>query len=410
MLAVLILLSQFLMMQAEWSEQQNESSLSGLTQLLTEIAFWFLISLFLLSTISVLLSYLTFQFGKKKFFSNILQAGSKDIKSGFLQGDIPFYLKPLLGKLQALVWYKDDTQKASFFNKLPIGKFLMKLPVVHIKVYNVARIDLLFLDMLRMYRLSGAVYSVGTFSKQPKQIRLESVYTHPKNHTDDTQNIQQILHHPGEWLQFKYFETGDDVRRILWKLYAKNKDLYVRHQEPYTTYSSKLKVLCFFDLDPEFSAQLSPELLQHLLNYYKNALYSLYKELNQQFKEVEFSVFNEKKAVNNEEVLDLLTESKWSDHTQHYEIPEKVFSITHSMAPKELLEILNEHRFQQFSLIPLLQDLNIKNIDYWWWKWLFRKQTGPHTSVEHELPAAKTLYQLKSLEKERLETAAFPIR
>ncbi|MBX9449127.1 MAG: hypothetical protein KL787_05165 [Taibaiella sp.] len=42
------------------------------------------------------------------------------------------------------------------------------------------------------------------------------------------------------------------MRRILWKLYAKSKDLYVRHHEPYTQHSSRITLVVFFELDAYF--------------------------------------------------------------------------------------------------------------------------------------------------------------
>lgn len=403
MLVVLFFLFHYISRQPERAGDEVPTlQISDFIQLLISLAFWFLLSMFLLATISVLFSFLVFQFGKKNKYADLLHAGSKNVKSGYLQGNIPFYIKPLLGKLQAMVWYKDDTQQASFFSKLPIGKFLMELPVVHIKVYNVQEIELLFLDFLRMYRLPATVYGVGTFLKHPKEIPLEEVFTQPKIYSEENETSSQILPNPEEWLQFKHFESGDDVRRILWKLYAKNKDLFVRHQEPYTQYSSKLSLLVFFELDPHFSRKLNMEMQQHLLNFYKQAVYTIYLELSKNFKEVAMAIHSGGKAATEADVLNLLTAVSWQSSEQQIEIPEKTFIIAPSLCPQELWEVLNQLKAKDIALIPLLKDLKINPSDQWWLKWLFKNRIERTAAIQHELPRPKVLQFLQVEENNRL--------
>lgn len=402
MLLVLFSLFKYISRQSEQAGDAVPAlQISDFVQLLVSLAFWFLLFMFLLATASVLFSYLIFQFGKKNKYADLLHAGSKDVKSGYLQGNIPFYIKPLLGKLQAMVWYKEDTQQASFFNKLPIGRFLMELPVVHIKVYNVQEIDLLFLDFLRMYRLPATVYGVGTFLKHPKKIPLEEVFTQPKIYSEENETSTQILPHPGEWLQFKHFESGDDVRRILWKLYAKNKDLFVRHQEPYTQYSSKISLLVVFELDHHFSRKLNMEMLQHLLNFYKQAVYTIYLELSKNYKEITLSIPNAGRAATEADVLHLLTAVSWLPSEQQIEIPEKTFIIAPSLCPQELWEKLNQLKTKDFALIPLLKDLKINPTDQWWLKWLFKDRIERTAAIQHELPSPKVLQSLQAEENNR---------
>lgn len=374
-----------------------------LINLLVIIAFWFVLTVFLFSTATVFFCFLIFQFGKKTLFNNILESGVKNVKSGFIKGNIPVYLKPLLGKLQAMIWYHERNQRPTFIHKIPIGKFTMELPIVHIRVYTVQEMDLLFLDFLRMYRLPAALYSVSTFSREPSVLRMEEQPVAPRVYHEENTTTDQVLYHPGEWLQFKTYETGDDVRRILWKLYAKSKDLYVRHQEHYTQHSSRITLVVFFELDTYFYKYINPTLLQFLLDKYKNMVYTIYKKLTGLHKDLELVVHHSGKANTDEEVKNLIAASEWQTTHHHIELPERSHLILHSLIPPGLIQAIEEAHHQDISVIPLVHDLLIKKTDRWWWRWLFKKKGGKAPDIQDYLPVPKALQQLKKEEAERMD-------
>jgi hypothetical protein len=96
------------------------------------------------------------------------------------------------------------------------------------------------------------------------------VTKHPDRETEKTAHAQR---RSGDWLHLKSFESGDDVRRIVWALYARHKTLMVRRQDEDHPYGDTLKVYVSFNVFKEL------EQYAHLFIYtetnYKQRLFAL---------------------------------------------------------------------------------------------------------------------------------------
>lgn len=378
-------------------------NLFGLLKVLSKAAFWILFAMFALSTLTVFFSFLLFQFGKKGPFKHVLETGSRGIKSGYVQGFVPLYLKPLLGKLQAVIWYREGFLPPTFIHKIPIRRFQMKLPVPHIRVYHVREMDLLFLDFMRMYRLPAAVYSVVSFSRQPQNSESIDVGFLPQQYEEDAATTDNPQYKPGEWLQFKTFESGDDFRRIIWPLYARNRSLYVRQQELDTIYAQRIQLIAFFDLDSELSKHFPYDFIQKLLNHYKNALYSLFLELGKNGNEVVLSIPNEGRSAVEEEVREMITAASWRTAQDHYDIPPKHFVVLPAWYPQALAEAVQTSTVRGVWVVKLLDRYRILEKDKWYWKWLLRSNPRERNSDQSQLPPKKVLLQLQQREQKQVE-------
>jgi hypothetical protein len=83
---------------------------------------------------------------------------------------------------------------------------------------------------------------------------------------------------PGEYLRFKDFENSDDVRRIVWKIFAKNKELVVRTQELRNNYASRYVLYASFFNNKDLFLQ-TDDFSRAFLTYYKNSVFSIYSEM-----------------------------------------------------------------------------------------------------------------------------------
>lgn len=373
-------------------------NLFGLLKVLCKAGFWVLFTMFGLATVTVFFSFLLFQFGKKGAFKHVLETGSRGIKSGYVQGFVPLYLKPLLGKLQAVIWYQEGFLPPTFIHKIPIRRFQMKLPVPHIRVYQVREMDLLFLDFMRMYRLPAAVYSVVSFSRHPQRAGEVDTGFLPQQYDEDAATTDNPQYKPGEWLHFKTFESGDDFRRIIWPLYARNRSLYVRQQEPDTIYAQRIQLVAYFDLDAELSKYFSYDFIQKLLNHYKNSLYTLFLELGRNGNEVVLTIPGEGTSSVEEEVREMITAASWRNVQEHYDIPAKHFVIVSAWYPNTLAEALHNAALRGVFVIKLLEKYRILEKNKWYWKWLFRSSPRERNSDQSQLPPKKVLQQLKQRE------------
>lgn len=359
--------------------------------------------MFGLSTLSVLFSYLLYQFGKKGTFKNVLQTGRRNIRSGYIRGQVPLYLKPLLGKLQAVIWYKENFIPPTFITKIPIRRFEMKLPVEHIRVYHVKEMNLLFMDFLRMYRLPATVYSVVSFARYPEEKKDIISKFQPQQFEEDAAATEQRQSKPGEWLQFKYFEAGDDFRRIIWPLYAKSRELFVRQQEPDTIYAQRIRLIVYFDLDNELNKHFPVSFLFYLLDKYKNEVYSIYKELKRRGSEVEVAIPGEGSSILEEEIREMITVAQWRMVQDHYEIPENHFVVLPAWYPAPLGTAVLASSPKGIYVVRLLKGYRVLEKDKWYWKWLLRTHPRNKINIQQLLPPKKILKQLQREELHKSE-------
>jgi hypothetical protein len=96
--------------------------------------------------------------------------------------------------------------------------------------------------------------------------------------------IEQMRPVEGEPLSYKDFEAGDDVRRVVWKIYAKNRELMVRIPERFEPYASHLYFYASFHAYNLAGNEFNKE----MLNYYKNAVWSVYQMLAKKDWEMRF--------------------------------------------------------------------------------------------------------------------------
>jgi hypothetical protein len=87
-------------------------------------------------------------------------------------------------------------------------------------------------------------------------------------------------------LHYKSFEDNDDVRRIVWKIYAKNKDLVVRIPEILDPYASHAYLYVSFFNDFDIAGNAPAEIF--FLNYYKSVVWAIYEKLNKEGFEIKY--------------------------------------------------------------------------------------------------------------------------
>ncbi len=93
--------------------------------------------------------------------------------------------------------------------------------------------------------------------------------------------IDQLRKVEGEYLNYKSFESGDDVRRIVWKVYAKNRDLVIRIPERMEPYASHLYFYASFHTSIQSNSLRNNDYFSEMLNFYKNNVWAVYETLLQ---------------------------------------------------------------------------------------------------------------------------------
>ncbi len=95
---------------------------------------------------------------------------------------------------------------------------------------------------------------------------------HPEREEEHTPHMQRRA---GDWLHLKSFEPGDDVRRIVWTLYARHKALMVRWQDQQDPYGDTLRAYVSFNAMD--SIHIDPHLFGYAETQYKQRLFAILK-------------------------------------------------------------------------------------------------------------------------------------
>lgn len=331
--------------------------------LMGKIVLWFILGLVALSILSTFASFLFYQWLRAKK-GNSLQVGfSTETTKGkqsklFLNAQLEGVIRPMLGFVKGRLYYDDNIMTDRFsllsnkrkeqgFARTAItGKSRVILP--DIKEYNIKGGFIYFQDMLHLFSLASAQPVTGHFYQPPVLTGKEDADVFPKKTESMDVRIEQLRRVEGEPLNYKDFEAGDDIRRIVWKVYAKNRELVVRVPEMFEPYASHLYFYASFYASVK-TQWLGEGYLKEMLNYYKNSVWTIYDTLSHKEWEMRYisdQTFNiPDQLTEAEKCARIISNSTWHRDTslQQYFNPKNgtVLCISSFTDPQELSNILD---------------------------------------------------------------------
>jgi hypothetical protein len=261
--------------------------------LMAKMALLLLVFIAALSVLSALLSWLRFLWLKHRDRAALQLQFSTDTRGGranrvFLNAAVEGALRPLLGFVKGRLFYDDYrlTDKFSLLGRRRrsekqerrtiAGRSRLLLPDV--REYQLRGGFVFFEDMLRLFSFAAAQQASGNFYQPPALRGEASLEAAPKKTETTDIRIEQMRRVEGDYLNYKDFEAGDDVRRIVWKLYAKNRDLVVRIPERFEPYASHLYFYASFHTGIR-EAWLSGGYGAEMLNFFKDSVWTVYEAL-----------------------------------------------------------------------------------------------------------------------------------
>ncbi|HXL55240.1 MAG TPA: hypothetical protein VN958_03220, partial [Chitinophagaceae bacterium] len=276
------------------------SSFTDVFRLLVKTGVWFLITIISIALISVLISFIIFTWKKKRNniqFSVSTTAVSETANHNPVQKihvTIAPILKPFLGFIKLRLQYdgKNFSDKFSLAeakrNKIIslsyAGDYHWNLP--EIKEYHVEKLILYFEDLFQFFSLTVALPVQDRFHTHPFAPPVNDFNISPRKTEDTSSRIEELKRVEGEYLNYKNFEDNDDVRRIVWKIYAKNKDLVVRIPEILDPYASHAYMYVSFFNDFDIESNATAEIF--FLNYYKSVVWAIYQKLGKEGFDVKY--------------------------------------------------------------------------------------------------------------------------
>lgn len=274
---------------------------------------WIFVYLFGFSLASVLVSWLFFLYQKSNKQVGLQTQLGKDASTDkeTEAGKVPLtiiltgVLRPFLGTVRARLIFSgmkmsdvvllDENVRAKG-NLIRKGIKGTGLTELHDRgIYDVEEVQLLFGDMFRLIVLPYTIHVSQQLYTLPKELKEKVVKAEPNATEEQTHRIEIPKKVEGEFINYKDFETGDDVRRIVWKIYARSGQLVVRIPETKDPYASHLYFYPSFYNGINNSAEGIFD--TELLNAYKDKVRNLYEALAKNDYEVRIPLDQEVKKL-----------------------------------------------------------------------------------------------------------------
>ena len=369
--------------------QDIDTSYNDIFTLLLKVALLFGVALLLLALLSVSISLVYFMVKRKK--TGIEFNISTDLKhTDLLQKQtvrlfLHPVLKPFFGFIKIRLQYGSahfskkfllvENQRKQLFNNTIEGTYHWPLP--EIKEYHVQKAILYFEDFLQFFSVAVDLPANNHFITQPTALTRPNVNVRPRKTEDTTTRIEELRKEEGEYLNYKHFENNDDVRRIVWKIYAKNKELVVRMPEIMDPYASH--VYLFASFFSGFMVDGNTPVQIPFLNYYKEMIWTLYQNLVKQGFEVRYvpdqPIAKTNSADVQQQVKYAISTSHWQYNTDirtYCKTSDASILVVSSLSNLDEVKELVEKHGNDITIIfvKLSESLHKQNMLHWV-KWLF---------------------------------------
>lgn len=269
---------------------ENANGLLPLVRLLLQMGLFVLLAALvvaLLSTVAAWMYQRRITFRKSQQLALSLETQSGDEHLFRLQrigGRWPFW-----GNVQIVLSFTEDEitdptalQPKKLFDWGPESRQTAtgNLQLRHTKEYRLQSVRFLFRDAFGLFALPVTVPATDVFMRTPEALRGSNLTVQPRRAVEMTERVDTMQRVEGDLYNSRRFATGDDMRRILWSVYARNRELMVRIPEIFEPYASLLTVFA------SFSARFPPTFgpteaaTQTALDYYKSSVWTIYQNLS----------------------------------------------------------------------------------------------------------------------------------
>ncbi|NOS92642.1 MAG: DUF58 domain-containing protein [Cyclobacteriaceae bacterium] len=270
---------------------QDDSNLWLVMQLFLQLLKWTLVGIVILSLLSVLATWAHFMWAiKNKSISLQVKFGDgQKAEAGLVPLHVQvigFVLRPLLGTIRAQLLFAGNRlsdvivldgsvrQPRQLWRKGIRGG---GTSLLHDRgIYDVEKVLFSFCDMLGLVALPYQVSYTQQLYTLPLPQKEQRIRSNPNATEEQKHRIEIPKRVEGEHVNYKEFETGDNIQRIVWKIYAKSGQLVVRIPEIKDPYASHLYFYA------SFYNGLSKEMgvfERELLNVYKDQVRNVFESL-----------------------------------------------------------------------------------------------------------------------------------
>lgn len=350
--------------------------------LLVKIGVAAFVVLLLAALIPVLVAWIYLKKQRKKNFqwSVVVKDGVEDNYLRFQLSLAPV-MQPLMGFLRFRLLFDDgsSTEKFSLVRekskqkKRPAFDGYYDWEQPDVKPYHVAEMVIYMEDFLQFFSFPMTVDVDTRFTGKLHVIRDYDIAVRQNQQRDEDKMTLSKTRTQGEYLNHKSFEESDDVRRILWKVYAKNRELVVR--VPEIVHNNASEVCIYASFHTSFPVGEIDIFEKQALNFYKNAIWTAYAKLSEN-KDLHVSLVMDLPvrtlADTEKSIQENISHGQWQNVKP---LPELIAAVSPSLILVSSLNALAEveaavarHPMATFLLVPLSESFGKRNS---WLQWIF---------------------------------------
>jgi Protein of unknown function DUF58 len=283
-----------LLLAYRWLIKNNavpETSRTAIINLFITVTFWFTVGVLVISFLSAFIPWIFFLISKRnnRTVLNVKTSTKNVTDKQLVEISISKIIRPLFGYIRLRLGYDTNNispkfapvslqPKKSFFSMQAKG--IYNWPLKNIKEYDIESGIIYFEDFFQLFSFTSQLPVNSNFYTQPLRTATERIIVQPKKTEDTNMRIEEMRKVEGELLNYKNFETNDDVRRIVWKIYAKNKELVVRIPETTDPYASHIYFYASFY--NAISSEIYEEFNAVFLDNFKTITWNIYEQLYRQ--------------------------------------------------------------------------------------------------------------------------------
>jgi hypothetical protein len=270
---------------------QDDSNLWLVMNLFIQLAQWTIMGLFIISLLTAVATWGYFIYCvKNKTVSVQTKFGDgQKAEAGWVPLTIMIsgsVLRPLLGTVQARLVFSEKrlSDRVILDTNVPKPRHWWRQAIrgtgdtlLHDRgIYDVEKVLVSFCDMLGLVSLPCKVPFTQQLITLPRPQQEQKIAAQPNATEEQKHRIDIPKRVEGEHVNYKEFESGDNIQRIVWKIYAKSGQLVVRIPETKDPYASHLYFyVSFFH---GFNLQ-GGAFEMELLNVYKDHVRNLFEAL-----------------------------------------------------------------------------------------------------------------------------------
>ncbi|MBS1505245.1 MAG: DUF58 domain-containing protein [Bacteroidetes bacterium] len=272
---------------------QDDSNLWLVMNQFIQLVKWTILGLFLISLLTAVSTWAYFMNGvkNKRIAVQAKFGDGQKAEAGWIPLTVMISgpaLRPLLGTIQARLVFSEKrmSERVILDTNVPRPRHWWRQAIrgtgqtlLHDRgIYDVEKVLISFCDMLGLVSLPCTIPYTQQLYTLPLPQEEQKIKAQPNSTEEQKHRIDIPKRVEGEHVNYKEFETGDNIHRIVWKIYAKSGQLVVRIPETKDPYASHL----YFYVSYYHGFGLQGGVFEtELLNVYKDTVRNLFEAIAQ---------------------------------------------------------------------------------------------------------------------------------